>query len=324
MRSSFSKVELELDPFVPYLPFATGHTQTVLGHIVPSEKTHFGFDSQVLTLPDGDELLLEYVDNQSAYTVSLYHGLAGDAQSDYIRRSAILAQRLGWNIVQVNHRGIRTHARQTYHSGRGEDASEVIKWCRQRFPDTQQIAVGFSMSGSILLNLLSLRYGEEQPDYAVVVNAPLDLAKSARLLSAGFSRVYDMRFCLLLKKMIEERKGEKVHVPLWARTTDIDDWYTSKLNGFADALDYYTQCSSMNYVDRIQTKTFVLSSYDDPFIDVQDYLTAPWSSSVHLSLQRYGGHMGYFSKQKNTSYGRRWLDHYLESVFCKILKSSFE
>lgn len=319
---SFSDLKLNLDPFSPYWPFATGHTQTVLGHIVPSEVPEFSFEQEVLRLPDGDELLLEYVDNNSRHTLSLYHGLAGAAQSDYILRSAILAKKFGWNIVLVNHRGVKSLTKQTYHSGRGEDASEVIKWCRSKFPASQQVAVGFSMSGSILLNLLSNRYGSEQPDYAVVVNAPLDLAKCAELLSKGFSRIYDIRFVRLLTKMIQERQKEKLKVSFWAKTIDIDDLYTSKINGFKDANDYYSQCSSLNYVDRIQTKTFVLSSYDDPFIDVKDYLTANWNSNVHLSLVNYGGHMGYFSKKKNSVYGRRWLDHYLESVFKKIQELS--
>jgi predicted alpha/beta-fold hydrolase len=65
-----------------------------------------------------------------------------------------------------------------------------------------------------------------------------------------------------------------------------------------------------------------LSSYDDPFIDVNNYLKANWSDSVHLSLQKYGGHMGYFNKYRDSKYGRRWLDHYLESVFGQIEKMS--
>jgi predicted alpha/beta-fold hydrolase len=71
-------------------------------------------------------------------------------------------------------------------------------------------------------------------------------------------------------------------------------------------------------VNEIKTKTFILAAYDDPFIDIQDYLRANWNKNVHLCFQKKGGHMGYYAKKKNPNYGHRWLDHYLGSVFEKI------
>lgn len=314
-----AKLDLNLDGFEPYVSFLTGHTQTVLGHVLPSAHINFALHAEVLDLPDGDQLFVEYDDNKSDFTLSLYHGLAGDARSDYMRRSAILAKKIGWNVILVSHRGLNnTRARQTYHSGRGEDASAVIEWARKKFPGSKQVALGFSMSGSILMNLLTERYGETQPDFAVVVHAPLDLAKSARLLSQGLSKVYDYRFYLLLKKIIKEREQGQIKMPFLGKTMDIDEIYSSQVNGFKNALDYYEKCSTRDYVDRIKTKTFVLTAQDDPFVDVSDYLKAKWNENVHLIVQNYGGHMGYFARKNDPRYGHRWLDHYLESVFLKI------
>jgi predicted alpha/beta-fold hydrolase len=317
-NNKFTEINLKLNKFVPVMPLLTGHTQTVLGHLLPSDPIKIKLTDFILKLDDGDELLLEYFDNKSEYTISIYHGLAGDSQSDYIRRSANLAHEHGWNIILVNHRGANTKAKskKTYHSGRGEDAGAVIKWARNQFPKSRQIALGFSMSGSILLNLLSYRYGEDLPDHAIVVNAPLNLARAASLLTKGFSKIYDYRFYLSLKKLIESR--EDISLPRLARTTDIDQIYTSKMNGFADAAEYYEKCSVLNYVDQIKTDTFILAAYDDPFIDIQDYLKAKWNGHIHLTLQKYGGHMGYITKTKDPQYGHRWLDHYLGAVFEKI------
>ncbi|MGZ3691611.1 MAG: hypothetical protein ACXVAX_08910 [Pseudobdellovibrio sp.] len=175
----FSKIDLKLKEMKPVIPVFTGHTQTILGHIVPSKTRPIKYKEHILKLADGDELLLKYFDNKSNVTISLYHGLAGDSDADYIRRSAQIADELKWNIVLVNHRGANAKAKskRTYHSGRGEDASAVITWARKKFKDSHQVGVGFSMSGSILLNLLTGRFGDEKPDYAVIVNAPLDLKK---------------------------------------------------------------------------------------------------------------------------------------------------
>lgn len=317
---SISHIELKLDEFEPLTSILSGHIQTVIGHLVPSITSEQNTQEEILMLPDGDSLHLQFVDQKSDFTLSLYHGLAGSAQADYIRRSAAIAQRLGWNIILVNHRGATSKAlsQKTYHSGRGEDASAVIEWSRQKFPSTRQIALGFSMSGSILLNLVTGRYGDAQPDYAVVVNAPLDLSRCAFLLTQGFSKIYDYRFYLILKNLLKEKNISNSQLPILGPTRLIDEFYTSKINGFKDAQDYYEQCSTINYLNLIQTKTFVLMAYDDPFIDVSDYLKANWNKNAHLTLSQHGGHMGYFSRKKDPKYGFRWLDHYLESVFEKI------
>ena len=60
--------------------------------------------SHVLTLNDGDQLFIEYVDRNSDHTLSIFHGLGGHGRSDYMRRSANLAAALNWNVVLVNHR----------------------------------------------------------------------------------------------------------------------------------------------------------------------------------------------------------------------------
>src|SRR4051812_42975581 len=130
----FADIDLNLSSFEPIVPIWTGHTQTIIGHIVPSPTTALAVTEEILQLDDGDELFLEYLDQKSEFTISIYHGLAGDSSADYVRRSGELAFALGWNIVFVNHRGAHEKARaiKTYHSGRGEDAAAVIKWCRNK------------------------------------------------------------------------------------------------------------------------------------------------------------------------------------------------
>jgi len=313
-----NELDLSLRPFKPILPIWTGHSQTILGHIIPSPFLTEKFEKQILTLPDGDQLLLYFINNNSPYTLSVYHGLGGSSEADYMRRTAKLGLSLGWNIVLVNHRMATEEAvaKRSYHSGRGEDAEAVLDWCRQKFSGSKQIAVGFSMSGSILLNLLVKRYGQRTPDYAVIVNAPLKLDSAAELLTKNFSKIYDLRFYLMLKQLIQKR--EDLKLPLWGKTTDIDEAYTSKKNGFKNARDYYMQCSSWPYLEKIETPTFVLTAEDDPFVDVENYRTAKWPKSVHLTICKSGGHMGYMDAQADAKYGRRWLDYYLATVFDKI------
>jgi len=323
------ELDLNLKPCEPYLKFWTGHSQTLIGHLIPSDDLFFRPETTTIDLSDGDQLFVSFYQGSQPFTLSLYHGLGGSAQADYMRRSANIAFQMGWNVVLVNHRGVvqPTATGKTYHSGRGEDAETVLRWARQRFSQSKQVALGFSMSGSILLNLLTRQHGQEQPDFAVVVNAPLNLDSASQLLSTGFSKIYDYRFYLMLKKMILDFQTESsavklplAHLPVLAPTRYIDEVYTSKANGFFNALDYYQRCSTWKYLDQIQTPTFVLTAADDPFIDVQDYHRARWSHAVNLTVQQYGGHMGYYAKQTRPWAGFRWLDYYLRTIFQKIVE----
>lgn len=316
---NFSSLDLKLKEFSPLIPVWTGHSQTILGHLIPSELVKDDLKSHILTVADGDQLYIEYIDRNSDYTLSIFHGLAGHGRSDYMRRSANLAAALNWNVVLVNHRLAHpaAKAKKSYHSGRGDDAAAVIEWARTRFKKKcTQVALGFSMSGSILLNLLTKRYGHHQPDFAICVNAPLKLDRSSDLLSKGFSKIYDIRFYFLLKKLIG--KNEKIKFPFLGRTIDIDRLYTSQKNGFKDSQDYYQQCSTWLYLSKIKTKTFVLTAMDDPFVDFENYSTAAWPTSVHRTFLKSGGHMGYISKTKIAENGFRWLDYYLHTVLLQI------
>ncbi|MES2801670.1 MAG: alpha/beta fold hydrolase [Bdellovibrionota bacterium] len=321
---NLSQVKLELLPFVPVLKIETAHSQTILGHVIKSKKFNEHGRQMYLTLPDGDQMSLKIFENKSLTrknaVVTLFHGLAGDHTSDYIQRTAQLAFDLGYSVVTVDHRGAGLAeglAKKPYHSGRGEDASAVSLKLREILPSVKQIFIGFSLSGSVVLNLVTQRYGQHLPDFAVVVNAPINLQKASDHLIKGFSRLYDLRFYFMLRKLIHKFEP-KFNLPMMSNTRLIDDLFTSIKSGFVDSADYYTQCSTYKYLDQIAVPTFVLTSKDDPFIAFDDYKAASWNELTHRTFIDHGGHMGYISKHKSVKYGMRWLDDYLHKVLLAI------
>ena len=46
---------------------------------------------------------------------------------------------------------------------------------------------------------------------------------------------------------------------------DFDEYFTSALNGFKDANDYYTQASSKPFLKLITRPTLLINAQDDPF-----------------------------------------------------------
>jgi predicted alpha/beta-fold hydrolase len=327
-----SEIELNLPELEPVLKVKTGHSQTLIGHFIKTPDFIQPFDIEYVRFSDGDQSGLKIYENKSKnkknIVISLYHGLSGSHKSDYIQRSAQVAFDAGWTVVMVDHRGAglaEGMAKSPYHSGRGQDISDVLSYLKNRFKNYVQVANAFSMSGSILLNLISGRNGHVLPDYSIVVNAPVNLQSAAELLTKGLSKIYDLRFYRKLRSDI--KKNYQMDLPLMGTTQDIDDIFTSKKSGFIDKNDYYEKCSTQSHVQNIQTPTFVLTSKDDPFVSFGNYKNLAWPNCVHVTYSKYGGHMGYFSKNEvshnGQSFKKRWMDLYHQRVFEKIEEHIF-
>ena len=324
---SISKFDLNLNVIEPFFNFKTGHSQTLIGHFVSTPDFIESFETHFVEFADGDKCGLKIYENKNPnkknIVLSVYHGLAGDHKSDYMQRAARLAYDLGWSIVLVDHRGAGIAeglAKYPYHSGRGEDISDVIRFLKYKFSGYVQVANGYSMSGSILLNLVSGRRGKIKPDYAIVVNAPIDLKVASELLSKGLSRLYDIRFYQKLRQDLQKNFNFKI--PRIGYTYNVDDLFTSVKSGYKNKEDYYEQCSTYKYVQNIDAPTFLLTAKDDPFVAFETYKKLSenllWPDCVHLTYSEHGGHMGYFSKRKHEKFGHRWMDQYLDRVFLKI------
>ncbi len=254
--------------------------------------------------------------------VAAFHGLSGSSDSRYMRRTAAVSRRLGFSCLLVNHRGCgdgKGLAKGPYHSGRGEDASAVFEFLKDRLPGHRRIGVGYSLGGNALLLLLSGGRGTECPEAALAVNAPISLGRSAVQLHQGMNKVYDSHFVRLCLQSVHERReagliGDEYRFPRKMTLMEFDDYYTAPAGGFRDRYDYYDSCSTSGRLDKINVPTVLLTSKDDPFVDYRDYADAKLAPGVRLHLETYGGHMGYLSKGPNLHWLNLALEHYLSDL----------
>jgi len=302
------------EPFVPPWWARGAHAQTILAHFMGSPVPERAWDAHVLELPDGDRLALRVWEGQGDTVLTLFHGLGGSADADYMRRTALLGMARGWTVVAVNHRcsGEGLHlARKTYHSGVTGDLAAVLAWGRGRWAGRRQLAVGFSISANMLLLLVGRDRHLEQPDRAIAVNPPGNLEAASRRLHQGLNRVYDLRFVKLLRRLVEAKDG--IPLPPTRTLWDFDEVYTAPAGGFRNRLDYYRSCSCGPHLSGITVPTVLLSSKDDPFAPASDL--GPVSPAVRLHIERSGGHMGYWAARPTPLCTRRWLDHALDVCF---------
>jgi predicted alpha/beta-fold hydrolase len=78
---------------------------------------------------------------------------------------------------------------------------------------------------------------------------------------------------------------------------EFDDAVTGPVHGFGGADDYYSQSSSINFLDRVRCPTLLLNAKDDPFLppEVLDQVHKSFKNShhIHLEFTRRGGHVGW-------------------------------
>lgn len=307
-----------------------GHAQTCWGHLLaargapPSRVA--GARRIELTLADGDRLVahaLPPAGKPSGVRVHLFHGLSGDADVDYMRRSAAVLRARGHEVWAANHRGCgagRGLAARPYHSGSSADLAAVLAASHAEAPELRHMALGFSLSGNALL-LMAAEARAPWLAGLIAVNPPIDLERTSADIHRGACRFYELRFLLRLRRAIAERQraglvSRAYRIPPFASLRELDDLYTAPEGGFADSADYYARCSAGPRLVAITTRGVVLTAADDPIVAVEAFHAARWPASLFLHVEPHGGHVGYLTR---AGLGvRSWLDgalaHYVEQL----------
>ncbi len=310
-----------LDQIEKYLPLIPGgQAQTLMGFFWPNQSyLNEGTDAWI-PLRDQDQLYGKVFRGKNPYVLIFFHGLGGSIESNYLSRAWSWVRQTGCSLVLINHRGVGPGAEKSqkmYHSNRAADLSDVLLWVKKEFPDQTRVALGFSFSGNLILNLLGGQSGDEKPEFAVVVNPAADLQATSDRLGQGFNQIYDKNFVADFRKM-----KWAPEIPKNFRLKDFDAAFTAPSAGFASREEYYAKCSSKNYASGIQTPTLILASHNDPLVPAEVFTQTKWPAKVQLHIEQQGGHIGYISKGKTCLGTRRWLDYFLFKCVSQIIRSN--
>ena len=97
---------------------------------------------------------------------------------------------------------------------------------------------------------------------------------------------------------------------------EFDDRFTAPLNGFANAEEYWRQCSSRQFLASIRLPTLIVNARNDPFLTATCFPIAEAMASdcVYLEMPRHGGHVGfpdrggtYWSERQALEFARGYL-----------------
>lgn len=309
--------ELPFDPF----PFLHGpHHQTII-------SSFFNFfwepasDRKIIPLLDGDKIALEITTPRdwkpTDLTVFLVHGLCGSHKSPNLVRMARRLDPLGIRTVRFNMRGCGSGkglSKQIYHSGRSEDVFEAIKVLKMETPDSPIILIGFSLGGNIVLKMAG-ELGSLAQSFIqkmIAVSPPVDLYSSVLMIGHPDNVIYERYFYKLLRADVYYRHKKfkelpPIHLPRDLKIYEFDQIYTAPICGFKNVHDYYSRCSSAQFIPDIAIPCKVLLADDDPIVSSLSLEGVDLPSNVEVYRTKKGGHMGYLGRPQGEK-GFHWLD----------------
>lgn len=294
--------------YLPPIPFRSGHVQTIYPTLFRSQLRLTPHRERITT-PDGDFLDIDWhksVTGSSLKLAVVSHGLEGNSQKKYPLGMARHLMDCGWDVICWNFRGCSGEPNllpRFYHSGVTDDLHTVLTHGLQAGGYSIAALVGFSMGGNQTLKYL----GEDPAKVpievkgAVVFSVPCDLAGSSRQLEKRANSLYMHYF---MRGLREKIRVKSTMFPGLFDISDLsgirtffpfDDRYTAPLHGFRDAADYYSRCSSKQFLHDICVPTLLVQADDDPFLDASCYPVreAQQSNALQLEIPRYGGHVGF-------------------------------
>ncbi len=286
---------------------------------------------QIVT-PDSDHVTLARMGRVASGTPHLLvlHGLEGKLTAKYAHGLLNEARKLGWSGDLMMFRscdGELNSARRFYHSGETADIDLIVRKLISDHSDIHLVVAGVSLGGNVTLKWLG-EQGTAVPSQlkrAAAISTPFDLEAGSVYMERGISPIYVRHFLkTLTAKTLRKLElypdlvdREKL---LSVRTfRDFDNLVTGPIHGFKDAHDYYTQSSSMRFIERIRVDTLLMNAWDDPFLPpealerIREIATK--SEHLHLEFTRRGGHAGWVEGQpwSQRYYMERrtlrWLEH---------------
>lgn len=316
--------------FTPPRWLRNRHLQTILPNLPFAGRIPLDLRTEVLELPDGDFLRLEWLDADGPIVVML-HGLEGSSRSPYARSMMRELHAAGMRCVLMSFRGcggVPNRLARSYHAGDTADLAHLLAVIGSRWPGVPVAALGYSLGGNVLLKYLGERGDDARVATAVAVSVPFDLTEASAAMSTGIARLY--RWLLLRRLKDSVRRKFSVRTAPFDLTrglaaTDFetfDDCVTAPLHGFADVADYYRKSSSRQFLEHIRVPTLILHAADDPFmtravIPREDEL----SDAITFELSEYGGHVGFLTGEAPWNL-RCWLVERIVGHFVDVFRGS--
>ncbi|MEP4133022.1 MAG: alpha/beta fold hydrolase [Cyclobacteriaceae bacterium] len=261
------------------------------------------YERQRKELIDGDFLDIDHLKGGNSKCLIITHGLEGDSNRYYVKRTAGYFFDRGWDVIAWNCRscsGEINRLPRFYHHGETGDLATVIEHSFDMNYDSV-VLMGYSMGGSMSLKYLGERAVDTRVKGAITFSVPCNLLDSSETLKLRENQVYEKRF---VSKLIEKMKVKaetypgSVNVKGIDELKDFDDFhhsYTAPLHGFESVDQFFAEATCDRYLPHIKVPVFIGNALNDPMLGEECYPAklAKESEFVYLETPKLGGHVGF-------------------------------
>ncbi|MGI9520145.1 MAG: YheT family hydrolase, partial [Hyphomicrobiaceae bacterium] len=197
--------------------------------------------------------------------ILLIHGLTGCEDSTYVRQSAHFHLVRGRPVLRLNLRGAgpgRVVAGGYYHAGCAGDIQAVLNCLGGEHAARGVFAIGFSLGGNILLNLLSQLQAGHRVLGAATVSAPIEPLDACLRLMQFRNALYHRWLLQRMKRDVlssgQLTEVERSNIKAATSVYEFDDKWVAPANGFRDAQDYYERTAGARRIASITVPTLML------------------------------------------------------------------
>ncbi len=294
--------------YAPPFLFKNGHFSTLYSGLLRRVSAVVQ-SRERFVLKDGDFIDMDwsYSKTKSENLIVAVHGLEGNAQRPYMLGITQTFTENGFDVACLNLRGcsgIPNRFYRSYHSGATEDLREIIASLVYAGRYRQLFLIGFSLGGNLILKYLGESF-HIPPEIrgGVAISVPCDLYGSMLELHKPKNALYAFNFKKhLLAKLREKQQlfPEQIserHIKKIATLKDFDDAYTAPAHGFENALDYYAQSSSLQFLSQIRVPVLIINAKNDSFLSSSCFpiKEAQNNPNVFLEIPKWGGHVGFYA-----------------------------
>lgn len=298
-----------VEPFRQRFPWLGPDLQTIRDTVRRPRLPPVGGDAILLDVGEGDRLLgwLDPPERPDPLALVLVlPGLGGAADGVGPRRLSLALRQAGLAVLRLNLRGAgagRPLARGTYAAQCNSDLLPVLERARTLAQGRPLLAVGLSLGGTMLLNLV---LAEGRLDGLVCLSSPLDLEAAMVQIEQRRNRPYQRwlvrRLCRqTLADPFGVSETERRALTGSRRATTIrhfDALITAPRWQYRSVAHYYAEASPLPKLLRRSPPlppTLIVHAQDDPWVPVAAATAVAQARlpGVEVLLPHRGGHNGF-------------------------------
>ena len=260
----------------------------------------------ILTI-DNSVRLLAYLSANTQQTpkgiVIFLHGWEGSVDSSYILTTSTLLFQMGYSVIRIN---FRDHGR-SHHLNKGlffasklNEVFQAVKISAQSCGMLPAFLIGFSLGGNFALRIALHCQHESIKNlkHVLAISPVLNPNKTTSIIdNTTFIRNYFLkkwRRSLSIKQCLYPQYYHFEDILKLNTIREITDKLIRSYSDFLNATTYFN-AYTINRVmlQTVQIPTTIITSMDDPIIPIDEFSRLSPNETLHLAIQRFGGHNGF-------------------------------